>query len=152
MNVSLIDAVHDDVAAAYTFKQKIKGYISGTYTGGNGRSLINLADISNSKQQHRSINLSKSLNKSEDCPFFVDPEATNREDTICDVSTGVVALFPYLCSKGDIPWPILISILNRWVQYLGVWIGPTLGVPKWTIHHWAADIWLKCHHMICHVL
>ena len=23
----------------------------------------------------------------------------------------------------------------------GVWIGPTLGVPKWTIHHWAAAIW-----------
>ena len=22
-----------------------------------------------------------------------------------------------------------------------VWIGPTLGVPKWTIHHWAAAIW-----------
>ena len=24
----------------------------------------------------------------------------------------------------------------------GVWIGPTLGVPKWTICHWAAAIWL----------
>ena len=23
----------------------------------------------------------------------------------------------------------------------GVWIGPTLGVPKWTIRHWAAAIW-----------
>ena len=23
----------------------------------------------------------------------------------------------------------------------GVWIGPTLGVPKWTIRHLAADIW-----------
>ena len=23
----------------------------------------------------------------------------------------------------------------------GVWIGPTLGDPKWTIRHWAADIW-----------
>ena len=23
----------------------------------------------------------------------------------------------------------------------GVWIGPTLGVPKWTIRHWAAVIW-----------
>ena len=23
----------------------------------------------------------------------------------------------------------------------GVWIGPTLGVPKWTIRHWAATIW-----------
>ena len=23
----------------------------------------------------------------------------------------------------------------------GVWIGPTLWVPKWTIHHWAAAIW-----------
>ena len=23
----------------------------------------------------------------------------------------------------------------------GVCIGPTLGVPKWTIHHWAAAIW-----------
>ena len=23
----------------------------------------------------------------------------------------------------------------------GVWIGPTLGVPKWTIRHWAAYIW-----------
>ena len=91
VNVSLIDAVHDDVAAAYTLKQKIKGYISGTYTGGNGRSLINLADISNSKQQHRSIHLSKSLNKSEDSPFIVEPDATHREDTICDVSTGVVS-------------------------------------------------------------
>ena len=24
----------------------------------------------------------------------------------------------------------------------GVWIGPTLGVPKWTICHWAAAFWL----------
>ena len=24
---------------------------------------------------------------------------------------------------------------------LWVWIGPTLGVPKWTIRHWAAAIW-----------
>ena len=24
---------------------------------------------------------------------------------------------------------------------IGVWIGPTLGVPKWTIRHWAAAIW-----------
>ena len=24
----------------------------------------------------------------------------------------------------------------------GVWIGPTLGVPKWTIRHWAAAIWV----------
>ena len=24
---------------------------------------------------------------------------------------------------------------------LCVWIGPTLGVPKWTIRHWAAAIW-----------
>ena len=23
----------------------------------------------------------------------------------------------------------------------GVWIGPTLGVPKWTIRHLAAAIW-----------
>ena len=23
----------------------------------------------------------------------------------------------------------------------GMWIGPTLGVPKWTICHWAAAIW-----------
>ena len=23
----------------------------------------------------------------------------------------------------------------------GVWIGPTLGIPKWTIRHWAAAIW-----------
>ena len=23
----------------------------------------------------------------------------------------------------------------------GVWIGPTVGVPKWTIRHWAAAIW-----------
>ena len=23
----------------------------------------------------------------------------------------------------------------------GVWIGPTLGVPKWSIRHWAAAIW-----------
>ena len=23
----------------------------------------------------------------------------------------------------------------------GVWIGPNLGVPKWTIRHWAAAIW-----------
>ena len=23
----------------------------------------------------------------------------------------------------------------------GVWIGPTIGVPKWTIRHWAAAIW-----------
>ena len=23
----------------------------------------------------------------------------------------------------------------------GVWIGPTLGVPNWTIRHWAAAIW-----------
>ena len=26
-------------------------------------------------------------------------------------------------------------------QIFGVWIGPTLGVPKWTIRHWAAAIW-----------
>ena len=23
----------------------------------------------------------------------------------------------------------------------GVWIGPTFGVPKWTIRHWAIAIW-----------
>ena len=23
----------------------------------------------------------------------------------------------------------------------GVWIGPTVGVPKWTIRHWDAAIW-----------
>ena len=23
----------------------------------------------------------------------------------------------------------------------GVWVGPTLGVPKWAIHHWATAIW-----------
>ena len=23
----------------------------------------------------------------------------------------------------------------------GLWIGPTIGVPKWTIRHWAAAIW-----------
>ena len=32
-----------------------------------------------------------------------------------------------------------------------VWIGVTLGVPKWTIRHWAAAIWKKFRRMICEV-
>ena len=33
----------------------------------------------------------------------------------------------------------------------GAWIGPTLGVPKWTIRQWAAAIWQLGRRMICHV-
>ena len=32
----------------------------------------------------------------------------------------------------------------------GVWIGPTLGVPKWTIRYWAAAIWVAfCWKQYC---
>ena len=50
--------------------------------------------------------------------------------------------------------PILLTGLYGWDSMVdidinpssmgpivGVWTGPTLGVPKWTIRHWAAAIW-----------
>ena len=46
-------------------------------------------------------------------------------------------------STGPYGWDSMVDIdLNPSLMgpILGVWIGPTLGVPKWTIRHWAAAI------------
>ena len=53
---------------------------------------------------------------------------------------------------------ILLTGLYRWDSFInpssmgpifGVWIGPTLGAPKWTIRHWAAALVLKLFSLIC---
>ena len=94
VNVQLIDAVYDDISSSYMLKEKIKGYAAGDYTGGTGRSLIQLSKASNIAQQARSRAYAKSLNSSTRCndvQFVVDLTATHREDKVCDPRTGAVS-------------------------------------------------------------
>ena len=56
----------------------------------------------------------------------------------CDMSCTLILL------TGLYGWDFMTDIdINPSSMGLifGVWIGPTLGVPKWTIRHWAAAIW-----------
>ena len=46
--------------------------------------------------------------------------------------------------SGPYGWDLMADIdidSSSMGPIFGVWIGPTLGVPKWTIRHWAAAIW-----------
>ena len=93
VNVQLVDAVKDDVSASFILKEKIRGYIEGHYTGGRGKSLIDLDRITKSKQKHRAANYAKNLKTRprHDCDVFaVEPSATHREDKFVDLTTGNV--------------------------------------------------------------
>ena len=55
-----------------------------------------------------------------------------------DMSCGLILL------TGLYGWDSMVDIdinPSSMGPIFGVWIGPTLGVPKWTIRHWAAAIW-----------
>ena len=113
VNVQLIDAVKDDISAAYILKEKNKGYIEGHYKGGRGKSLLDLDRITTSKQKHRAASYAKNLNTRprDDCDVFaVEPSATHREDKVIDLATGNVkprptekvnTEKPRLCPKKD---------------------------------------------------
>ena len=93
VNIQLVDAVHDDVSSSYMLKEKIKGYKSGEYTGGSGKSLIQMSKESKSMQNIRSKAYVKALNscsRNDNSDFVIDPSSTHREDKICDVKTGIV--------------------------------------------------------------
>ena len=93
VNIQLVDAVHDDVSSSYMLKEKIKGYKSGEYTGGSGKSLIQMSRESESMQNIRSKAYVKALNscsRNDNSDFVIDPSSTHREDKICDVKTGIV--------------------------------------------------------------
>ena len=58
--------------------------------------------------------------------------------TSYDISCALILL------TGPYGWDCMANIeINPSLMgpIFGVWIGPTLGVPKWTIRHWAAAIW-----------
>ena len=103
----LIDAVHGDISSAYILKEKVKGYNSGAYTGGSGKSLIDMSKESESMQNVRSKVYSKDLQSSsrnDSAQFTVDPCSTHREDKVCDVKTGVISEIPLeRKSKTSIP-------------------------------------------------
>ena len=62
---------------------------------------------------------------------------------------GSSAVVWYVMCPDSLNWTLWVRFHGRyWYQSFidgsniwGVWIGPTLGVPKWTIRHWAAAIW-----------
>ena len=87
-------------------------------------------------------------------PIFLGVDGTDPwRHEIDHLSLGlsylvVVLSYDMLCAL------ILLSEIYEWVSMadidintssmgpiFGVWIGPNLGVPKWTIRHWAAAIW-----------
>ena len=45
VDVMLLEAVHDDITSAITLKSKTDGYRQGWYTGGSGKSLLDMVDI-----------------------------------------------------------------------------------------------------------
>ena len=54
---------------------------------------------------------------------------------------GPSAIGPQLFGSSAVVWYVMCPDSLNWAPIFGVWIGPTLGVPKWTIRHWAAAIW-----------
>ena len=93
VKMQLVDAVKDDISAAYILKEKNRGYIEGHYKGGRGKSLLDLDRITKSKQTNRAASYAKNLNTRprDDCDVFVvEPSATHREDKLVDLTTGNV--------------------------------------------------------------
>ena len=78
-------------------------------------------------------------------------------DSMVDIDINPSAIGPQLSSSSAVVWYIMCPDSLNWTLWdsmvnidinpssmgpiFGVWIGPTLGVPKWAIRHWAAAIW-----------
>ena len=95
------------------------------------------------------------INPSSMGPIFgvwIGPTLGVPKWTICHWAAAnlvVVPSYDMSCALILLNWALWVRFHGRyWYQFLsslgpifGVWIGPTLGVPKWTIRHWAAAIW-----------
>ena len=92
VGVLLVDALRDDISAAYILKQKLEAYVNGSYKGGTGKSLLQMYKLSESKQLKRAHDYSQGIvspPRSKCKKFKADVSSTHREDHICD-KTGKV--------------------------------------------------------------
>ena len=93
VSIMLLEAVQDDVAAAIMLRTKFDGYRQGWYTGGTGKSLVDMVDISQAQQMQRANFYAHKINtppRTTCESFVVDPAATHREDKISNDTTGDV--------------------------------------------------------------
>jgi hypothetical protein len=92
-HVKLIDAVRDDVSAAYSLAEEIKGYVSGTYTGGTGRSSIDMANIAEAEQLQRVSEYASAAKSAprEASSKAYDTSSTHRPDKVFNDKTGEVS-------------------------------------------------------------
>ena len=80
----MIDAVKDDVSNAYGLAADIKGYVSRTYTGGTGKSLIDMANIAEAEQLQKVfeyVSATKSAPR-EASSKALNTSSTHREDKV----------------------------------------------------------------------